>query len=118
MNLGYNLRITFERSRASSISLPLQEKKKEFSLHVVRFTSFRAHGDPTCTLSSASWPNYISAALSSQSPGSVTISSTPYFDYELAPLPIQVETGHVAPRTSVDDSIGIDHGNDDKIKAI
>lgn len=64
MKRGYNLHITFEKSLASASSLSLQEKKKEFSLHVVFFTSFRARGGQACTLLSDSSPSYKSVALS------------------------------------------------------
>ena len=48
----------------------------------------------------------------------VTVLKDGYLEDELPPLPIEVQPCHVAPRTSMDNSIGIHHGNKNKIKAV
>ena len=55
---GYNFCITVESKRTSSLSLSLQEKKKESSLNYEYCTFFRDRGDRACTWSFGFWSNW------------------------------------------------------------
>lgn len=46
----------------------------------------------------------------------VTTSFNNYFESVLAPLPIEVQSGHIATRSPMYDTIGVDHRYYDKLK--